>query len=111
MAPACSAPAPKPCRIRSATSRIGAQIPTCAPVGSTPIRVLAPPIRAMVIIRIHLRPSLSPRAPKNRPPIGRAKKPMASVAKLATVAAESPSAGKKILPKISADASEYSAKS
>jgi hypothetical protein len=35
---------------------------------------------------------------------------MARVAKLATVAAESPSAGKKILPKMRVDASEYSAR-
>ena len=47
----------------------------------------APPISAMVIIRIHLRPSRSPRVPKKMPPIGRARKPMARVARLATVPA------------------------
>ena len=90
---------------------MGAQMPIWSAVGSTPISVLAPPISAIVIIRTHLRPSRSPRAPKNRPPSGRARKPMARVARLATVPAASPRPGKKILPKISADASEYSAKS
>ena len=80
-------------------------------MGSTPISVLAPPISAMVIISTHLRPSLSPMVPKNIPPSGRARKPIARVPRLATVPAASPSPGKKILPKISADASEYSAKS
>ena len=35
----------------------------------------------MVTIRIFLRPTLSPRAPKMKPPIGRATKPTARVAK------------------------------
>ena len=90
---------------------MGAQTPIWSAVGSTPMRKLEPPIRAMVIIRTHLRPSLSPRVPKNSPPIGRARKPMARVPRLATVPAASPRPGKKIFPKISAEASEYSAKS
>ncbi len=39
------------------------------------------PIPTMVTIRIFLRPTLSPRAPKMKPPIGRATKPTARVAK------------------------------
>ena len=42
-----------------------------------PISIDEPPISAIVMIRISLRPSLSPRLPKTRPPIGRAAKPTA----------------------------------
>lgn len=60
------------------TSSTGASqpaLPSWSAVGSTPIRVDAPPISAMVTISIHLRPILSPSEPKIRPPIGRATKP------------------------------------
>ena len=76
---------------------MGAKTPTWSAVGSTPIRVLDPPIRAMVIISTHLRPNRSPRVPKKRPPSGRARKPIARVARLATVPADAPSAGEEDL--------------
>ena len=56
VAPACSAPAPRPCRMRRATSRIGAMIPAVAWVGSRPMSMLDPPMRAIVTMRMSLRP-------------------------------------------------------
>ncbi len=52
-------------------------MPTESYVGSMPISIDEPPIRAMVMIRTTLRPILSPMAPNTRPPIGRAAKPTA----------------------------------
>ena len=61
---------------------IGAQTPIVAAVGNRPTNVDDRPMIAMVMVRIHLRPSLSPMVPKNRPPRGRARNPTAYVAKL-----------------------------
>ena len=78
-APPHSPPTAKPCRIRSATSRMGA---------ATPIGVVGQEAdgrcRAQVttvVTSIFLRPTLSPKWPKMNPPIGRATKPTANVAK------------------------------
>src|SRR5450759_2822798 len=75
---ACTAPAPKPCRNRTISSRIGDQMPATAYVGNRPIANVAVPIRKRVATMTNFRPSRSPYLEKNRPPTGRAKKPMKS---------------------------------
>ena len=64
--------------------------------------MLEPPMRAMVTMRMILRPSVSPRRPKTSPPIGRAANPTAYVANAAMVPPAAPSGSKNSLPKISA---------
>lgn len=92
-APPHSPPTAKPCRPRSTTSRIGASIPICANVGSRPIRVVATPIKTRVMTRTFLRPSLSPKCPKTRPPTGRMRKPTQKVVKDASSAAPGATSG------------------
>ena len=103
--PACSAPAPKPWHSRRKTNRMGAQMPMVSKVGSAPTRVEEPPISKIVTTRTHLRPSLSPIVPKNRPPSGRATNPTPNVAKLATRAVPSSRLLKNNFEKIRAEAS------
>lgn len=60
-APAHSPPTAKPWMIRRVTSRIGAAIPIVCWVGSRPMRKLTPPIMTSVMMRMFLRPNLSPK--------------------------------------------------
>ncbi len=75
--PDCSAPAPKPCRNRHSTSRIGARTPALAKVGRQPMPNVAAPISNSVVTSTHLRPNRSPKWEKNSPPSGRAANPIA----------------------------------
>ncbi|MNT59582.1 hypothetical protein D3C72_1971040 [compost metagenome] len=70
-APAHSPPSAMPCTKRSATSRMGLQMPAVAYVGKRPIRPVVTPISISVTTSTQRRPSLSPRWPKITPPIGR----------------------------------------
>ena len=58
--PDCSAPAPKPCRNRHSTRRIGAKTPIVRKSGMHPMAKVAPPIRNSVVTMTHFRPSFSP---------------------------------------------------
>ena len=84
---------------------MGAQMPMVWKVGSAPTRVEEPPISKIVTTSTHLRPSLSPMVPKNRPPSGRATNPTPKVAKLATRAVPGSRLLKNSFEKISAEAS------
>ena len=64
---------------RNPTSMIGAAIPTCEYVGSSPIQKVDSPMMASVVTSIDLRPKRSPKWPNTSPPSGRAKKPTAGV--------------------------------
>lgn len=55
-----SAPAPKPCRNRKITSRIGASTPTAAAVGSRPMATVAIAMSTIVRIIAGRRPCRSP---------------------------------------------------
>ena len=103
-APANSAPAPKPCASRIATSRIGARIPMWSYVGSRPMRVVLTPMTMSVVMRMALRPSRSPKCPNTAPPNGRTAKPTAYVAKAAKVPATGLAPGKNNGPNTSAAA-------
>jgi hypothetical protein len=59
--------------------------------------VLPTPIRVMLRMSIFLRPIRSPKWPNTMPPSGRAKYPVASVPKLATVPTSGSRFEKKIL--------------
>ena len=104
LAPAYSPPSPIPCATRKITSRIGAQTPACAKVGSTPIRNVPAPMITSVAIRLVLRPIRSPMSPKINPPIGRATKPDAKAPNEAMVLSSGSPLGKNSGPKTSADA-------
>lgn len=71
-APLDSPPSDTPCTIRSATSRIGAVMPSVPYDGSNPIAVVAMPIISSVVTKMDLRPIRSPRCPNSRAPNGRA---------------------------------------
>ena len=86
-APPYSPPTPMPCRIRSTTSRIGAQMPIRSYDGSSPISAVPRPMISRVSSSICLRPIRSPKWPKISPPTGRARKPTAKVPNAANCAA------------------------
>ena len=86
-APPYSPPTPMPWRIRSTTSRIGAQTPIWSYDGSRPIAAVPTPMITSVQISIVLRPIRSPKWPKMKPPSGRARKPTAKVPNAANWAA------------------------
>ncbi len=73
-------------------------------VGSRPMPVVATPIRVSARTSIGLRPFLSPSWPATMPPIGRARKPTAKVAKAARTPAVELPAGKYRSPRTSAAA-------
>ena len=60
IAPANSAPDPMPWKIRRTMRRIGAQTPMVSAVGSSPMNVVATPMKSSVMRSVGLRPSLSP---------------------------------------------------
>jgi hypothetical protein len=86
-----------PWKMRTISSRAGAQYPTASKVGRMPMMAVEMPISMKVTIRVFFRPIWSPIAPKIIPPSGRAMKPTANVTEAWIVAnCESP-AGKKTL--------------
>jgi hypothetical protein len=60
-----------------------------------PIAAVAKPIKVMVIRKVYLRPSLSPRMPNRIAPIGRTPKPAPKVARVSRRAAVGFAVGKK----------------
>ena len=86
-APPYSPPTPMPCSTRSVTSRTGAHQPIASYDGSNPIAAVPVPMITSVSSSIFLRPTRSPKWPKKKPPIGRARNPTAKVPKAANCAA------------------------
>ena len=111
MEPAHSPPTPIPCIRRRATSNMGAQTPIVLKSGNNPINVLLSPIIHNVTINALFLPIRSPKCPKMIAPIGRAKNPLANVAKDNIVAIYGFSPGKNSLGKITAEAVAYKKKS
>lgn len=99
-----SPPAAMPWMKRRTKMRIGAATPQAAAGWITPMRALATPMISSVVIMVALRPTLSPNQPKITPPSGRAMNATPMVAKDATAAAVSPSAGKNTVGNTSAAA-------
>jgi len=64
-----------------------------------PMATVATPMISRVRMSIFLRPSLSPKCPKMMPPMGRATKPMAKVAKARMVPRRGSTEGKYSLLK------------
>lgn len=104
LAPAYSPPNPIPCATRRVISRIGAQTPACAKLGSRPIRNVPVPMITRVAMRLALRPIRSPMSPKISPPIGRARKPDAKAPNEAMVLSNGSPLGKNKGPNTSAEA-------
>src|ERR1700691_6404766 len=77
-APPYSPPRASPCNKRRLISRIGAAIPMREYPGSNPTVRVASPIRNMDIRKVYLRPTKSPRRPKNAAPTGRTTNPTAN---------------------------------
>jgi hypothetical protein len=73
-------------------------------VGSSPIKAVAIPMMRSESMSIALRPILSPKWPKTRPPMGRATKPTAYVEAEASRPAVSLNSGKNSAGKMSAAA-------
>jgi hypothetical protein len=91
-------PTAMPCRKRSATSRTGASAPIESAVGSRPMMNVAEPMSSRQVTSAGLRPTLSPKCPKIRPPIGRAMKPAQNVLKASRVPVSAEAFGKKSSP-------------
>jgi hypothetical protein len=90
-----SPPSAKPCKKRSTTRAPVAPTPAASYVGRKPIVMVANPMISIVASSTDFRPTTSPKWPKTNPPIGRATKPTAKVAKTAMVAAVGSNVGKK----------------
>ena len=104
MTPPHCPPTAMPCRKRSTTSAIGASTPIESAVGSKPMRNVADPIRTRHVTRAGLRPTLSPKWPKTRPPMGRAMKPAQKVLKASNVPRSGEASGKNSSPNTNAAA-------
>ena len=83
--------------MRNATKTTGAAMPMDAKPGSRPIANVAKPIRTMVITKVYLRPTRSPRRPKTTAPSGRTAKPAAKLSKVKMNAAAGFTPEKKCL--------------
>ena len=111
-APPHSPPSAKPWTQRSTVSSTGASTPTWAWLGSSPIANVATPIISSETMSSFLRPSLSPKCPKTRPPSGRKTKPIQYVANDRSVACSgSVALGKNTCGKTAAAATPYRKKS
>ena len=93
-APAHSPPTAKPCASRSANRITGAATPMVAAPGTRPTATVDRPMMSSVVVRVALRPSRSPKWPKNAAPAGRDRKAAAKVAIDATAAIVGPGAGR-----------------
>ena len=83
----------------SVTSSAGAHQPMVSKSGSTPTNAVDSPISTMVMRKVFLRPTRSPRRPKMSAPKGRIANPAPKVARLASSAAVSLPGGKNSAPK------------
>ncbi len=101
-APPYSPPVEKPWIMRKTISRIGAHRPMLAYEGIRPMHRVPAAIMIMVRARTFLRPTRSPRGPKNAPPMGRTRKATAKVAKEDSRLAVSLPPGKNTLPMVTA---------
>nr|WP_252975631.1 hypothetical protein [Janibacter melonis] len=79
IAPAHSPPTAKPCSRRMRARRIGAAMPIEPAVGMRPMAIETSPMTMRVMKSIRLRPILSPKCPKSRPPMGREMYPVKRV--------------------------------
>ncbi|MDQ0948252.1 hypothetical protein QFZ24_002175 [Streptomyces phaeochromogenes] len=101
---ACSPAAEMPCRTRQITRSTGASVPTWSRVGRQPMRNVESPIRISVKTMIFLRPTLSPKCPRNSAPTGLAAYATPNVASDSRVAVAGSDSSKKTSGKISAAA-------
>ncbi|MNI46893.1 hypothetical protein D3C73_1013810 [compost metagenome] len=94
-APPHSPPRPSPWPKRHRASSKGAITPTECQVGKRPMATVDRPMVIRAATRVALRPTRSPKWPKTKAPIGRAKKAMEKVAKEASMAVIRSPPGKK----------------
>src|SRR5699024_1728293 len=83
-APAYSPEALKPWSSRNTSNRAGAQRPSCAAPGNSPMQTVAPDMIRIDQARAVLRPTRSPIWPQIKPPMGRTKNETANSAKVHT---------------------------
>ena len=86
-----------PCHIRIITNAIGAQIPIWLYVGRMPINSVGIEIIKTDKRNVFARPTVSPRYPKMRAPIGLQRKPAANMPNVAIMPALALEVGKKSL--------------
>ncbi len=96
-APPHSPPRPTPCPTLHSASRMAAYTPMDAYVGSRPMQMVDTPMVSRAVTRVVLRPTRSPKCPKNADPIGRARNASANVARDCSAAVDGSPLGKNNL--------------